>query len=55
MVTKLRSVLLIFICAAMVVPLVGCIYDRHGRRYHDEGREHHDRAPDHAELDIRIH
>ena len=57
MLTKLKSVLLVFVCAAVVLQLTGCIYgyDRHGRRSHDEGRGHHERGPDHAELDIRVH
>ena len=57
MFTTVKSVLLMFVCAAVVVQLAGCIYgyDRHGRRVDDRRQEHHDHGPDHAELDIRIH
>lgn len=54
MLTQLKIVLLIVVCAAVVVQLGGCYYSRHERRSDEDRPRQHDRVPDRAELYMRV-
>ena len=52
MLIKLKSVVIILVCATLLVQLQGCFFERRDHRADDR---HHDHGPDHAELDVRVH
>ena len=51
---KLKNVLLMLICAAVVIELGGCMYDRHERRSDRDIQREHEHIQGPSELDIRV-